>query len=137
MVVMTGWNEPELKKIAVASGGGQILKDVAYGRMLAFHGRKPMCWYIPGIAFLAASRHVGYVRIIGVGVAVSHRRRRIAARLLEMLEARCRERGWGGLRTKTAQGAAFYQRLGWRIVDFRDGHFHLEKDLPPRDKAAD
>lgn len=117
MIIQKDYNEKELKRIARLSGSKQAEKDAHIVGYLGYkEPQKMYCEYIGGVAFIDGMIGKNLLRIYGIAVAESHKRRGIATYLLQRALLFAKEQGLKKVTTITIAGLSFYLKNNFRVV---------------------
>lgn len=101
MNIRSDYNEKELKRIARLSGSKQAEKDAHIVAYLGFRSPEKMyCEYIGGVAFINGMVGKSIMRIYGVAVAESYKRKGIATFLLNRVLEFAKRKGLQKITTK-------------------------------------
>ena len=129
MIFFHDFNEKALKQVAREADNQQLVKDVAYMRIPAYHSPESVYVERSEKAFILGQYQKDAFRIIGLATTLDARGQGWAKLLLARAEKAAQERGLHVITTRSASGADFYVKRGFYVTGRRGGDFLLKKDI--------
>lgn len=130
MVLIRGFDEKALYRIAKESGNEQLKRDVKYMRLIFRSGKKCVAERFEDKAFWMGYHNKDHLRLVGIGVRKDLQRNGFGRFMLQRVKLYSKGAGYKKVLTRTFDGVDFYMKWGGaRITGMKDDDFLMEMDI--------
>ena len=128
MNLIYGWDEYVFKDIAERAGSKQAKRDVSYCRTVLYHNaRKLIAIRYKDVGGVLAYHNAKDTKIVMVAVDEKHKRQGIASALVTAVITIAQKAGKERVYTRTKDGYAFYNSMGFAVIGKKGDDFIMEK----------
>lgn len=131
MKIIPGFEERIYKEIAKATGNKQIVKDVAYIRVVQYrNARRIYAERLDDVAFFVGYSNSDHFRLVGIGVRQEWGGRHYGKFMLMRAIEYAKRQGFTQIKTRTLSGVDFYQKCGnAKIVGMAGDDYLMVMDI--------